>query len=215
LVFSFVSPHHVVFEEIGKMAGALSYIHAIVLVNISRLAHAVNAFKEDVRTLENLYKEKRQPTGFIGYSHDDWFNQRILDLFTLASADADAMLVNINSLREMLPAATADTHLPHEDHEYRIRRRSPFTIIGGVIGTLMGWFTQRWLNNLRDRMEEVEDQQHRLLHVQAVQLQCLEEVESAIKQLYQSLKKGHTAWISYSSLDYARDQLQANLQKLI
>jgi len=75
LVFSFVSPHHVVFEEIGKMAGALSYIHAIVLVNISGLAHAVNAFKEDVRTLENLYKEKRQPTGFIGYSHDDWFNQ--------------------------------------------------------------------------------------------------------------------------------------------
>ncbi len=53
----------------------------------------------------------------------------------------------------------------------------------------MGWFTQRRLNNLRDRMEEVEDQQHRLLHVQAVQLQRLEEVESAIKQLYLSLKK--------------------------
>jgi alpha-ketoglutarate-dependent taurine dioxygenase len=79
----------------------------------------------------------------------------------------------------------------------------------------MGWFTQRRLNNLWDRMEEVEDQQHRLLHVQAVQLQHLEEVESAIKQLYQSLKKGHTAWISYSSLDYACDQLRANLQKLI
>jgi hypothetical protein len=51
------------------------------------------------------------------------------------------MLSNINSLRESLPAVTADTHLPHEDHEYPIRRRSPFTIIGGIIGTLMGWFT--------------------------------------------------------------------------
>jgi hypothetical protein len=48
-----------------------------------------------------------------------------------------------------------------------------------------------------------------------VQLQRLEEVETAIKQLYKSLKSGHAAWISYSSLDYARDQLQANLQKLI
>ena len=105
-----------------------------------------------------------------GLSYDDWFNQCVLDLFTLASADADSMLSNINSLRESLPAVTADTHLPHEDHEYRIRRRSPFTIIGGVIGTLMGWFIQRRLNNLRDRIEEVEDQQHRLLHVQAVQL---------------------------------------------
>jgi hypothetical protein len=79
----------------------------------------------------------------------------------------------------------------------------------------MGWFTQRRLNNLWDQLEEVEDQQHRLLHVQAVQLQRIEEIETAIKQLYQSLKNGHAAWISYSSLDYARNQLRANLQKLI
>ncbi len=117
LLSPFVSPHHVVFEEIVKMAGALSYVHTVVPVNISGLTRAVNNFKEDVRTLEALYHKKRQPTGL---SHDDWFNQRILDLFTLASADADALLNNINSLRETLPAVTADTHLPHEDHEYRI-----------------------------------------------------------------------------------------------
>jgi hypothetical protein len=64
-------------------------------------------------------------------------------------------------------------------------------------------------------MEEVEDQQHRLLQVQAVQLQRIKEIETAIKQLYQALKNHHAAWISYSSLDYARDQLRANLQKLI
>jgi hypothetical protein len=79
----------------------------------------------------------------------------------------------------------------------------------------MGWFTQRWLNNLRDRMDEVKDQQHRLLHVQAVQLQQIEEVETALKSLYQMLKTSHATWISYSSLDYSRDQLRANLQKLI
>ncbi len=72
LLSPFVSPHHVVFEEIGKMAGALSYVHAIVPVNISGLARAVNKFKEDVRTLEALYNKNRQLTGF---SHDDWFNQ--------------------------------------------------------------------------------------------------------------------------------------------
>ncbi len=68
----FVAPHHVVFEEIGEMAGALSYIHAVVPVNISSLARAVNNFKEDVRTLEALYHKRRSPTGL---SHDDWFNQ--------------------------------------------------------------------------------------------------------------------------------------------
>jgi hypothetical protein len=145
---------------------------------------------------------------------DDWFHQQILDLFTLASAEADVMLTSVNGLRDTLPAAATQTHLPHDDYEYRIRRWSAFTIIGGVIGTLMGWFTQRQLNNLRDWIDEVEDQQHRLLQVQTVQLQRLEEVETAIKQLYHDLKNSHATWISYSSLDYARDQLRTNLQKL-
>jgi hypothetical protein len=197
--------HHVVFKEIGEMAGALSYVHAVVPVNISGLSHAVENFKTDVRSLEALYKNKRRPTNL---GADDWFNQRILDLFTLAAADADAMVANIRSLRETLPAASADsTHFPHEDSEYRNRRRSPFTIIGGVIGTLMGWFTQRRLNHLRARLDEVEDQQHRLLYVQAVQIQRIEEIENALKSLYEMLKTSHAAWISYSSLDYARDQL--------
>jgi hypothetical protein len=205
--------HHVVFEEIGEMAGALSYIHAVVPVNISGLAHAIDNFKTDVHALEALYKKTRQHTGL---GADDFFHQRILDLFTLASADADAMTANIRSLRETLPAANMDsTHLPHADNEYRIRRRSPFTIIGGVIGTLMGWFTQRRLNNLRVRLDEVEDQQHRLLYVQAVQIQRIEEIENSLKGLYEMLKTSHSTWISYSSLDYSRDQLRANIQKLI
>jgi hypothetical protein len=163
------------------MAGALSYIHAVVPVNISGLSHAVSNFKADVRSLEALYKKTRQPTGL---GADSFFHQRILDLFTLAAADADAMTANIRSLRETLPAANTDsTHLPYEDTEYRIRRRSPFTIIGGVIGTLMGWFTQRRLNNLRVRLDKVEDQQHRLLYVQAVQVQRIEEIENSLKGL--------------------------------
>jgi hypothetical protein len=50
--------HHVVFEEIGEMAGALSYIHAVVPVNISGLSRAIKNFKTDVRSLEALYVKK-------------------------------------------------------------------------------------------------------------------------------------------------------------
>ncbi len=76
------------------MAGTLSYVHAIVPVNISGLAHTIHAFRHDVHALKKLYTEKRQPSRF---THDDWFHQRIVDLFQLASADVDAMLVNIDS----------------------------------------------------------------------------------------------------------------------
>jgi hypothetical protein len=77
------------------MAGALSYIHAVVPVNISGLSHAVSNFKTDVRSFEALYKKTRQHTGL---GADDFFHQRILDLFTLAAADADTMTANIRSL---------------------------------------------------------------------------------------------------------------------
>jgi hypothetical protein len=117
-LFQLACQHHVVFEENGEKAGALSYVHAVVPVNISGLSHSVKNFKTDVRSLEALYLKKRRPTHL---GTDDWFNQRILDLFTLAAADADAMVANIRSLQETLPAATSDsTHLPHEDSEYRI-----------------------------------------------------------------------------------------------
>ncbi len=50
LLFSFsFSPahtHHVIFEEIGEMAGALSYIHIVVPINISGLLQAVTQFRK-------------------------------------------------------------------------------------------------------------------------------------------------------------------------
>ncbi len=58
LLSPLATPHHVVFEEIREMAGALSYVHAVVPVNISGLARAVTNFKEDVRSFEALYRNR-------------------------------------------------------------------------------------------------------------------------------------------------------------
>jgi hypothetical protein len=107
--------HHVVFEEIGEMAGALSYIHAIVPVNISGLALTIRNFRLDVHALQTLYTEKRQPTGT---NYDDWFHQPIVDLFNLATTNAQSMLADIDSLHDSLPPVAAETHLPHKDHDY-------------------------------------------------------------------------------------------------
>ena len=49
--------HHVVFEEIGEMAGALSYIHAIVMVNISGLIKTVKYLQRDLDTVQVAYQK--------------------------------------------------------------------------------------------------------------------------------------------------------------
>jgi hypothetical protein len=78
----------------------------------------------------------------------------------------------------------------------------------------MGWFTQCRLNNLQNRLDEVQNQQNCLLHMQAIQMQQIDEINAAVKRLYKAIQSGHTTWISYSSLDHARSQLRFNLQKL-
>jgi hypothetical protein len=42
--------HNVVFEEIGTMAGAISYIHAIVLLNITGLVQTFQRVQRDIDT---------------------------------------------------------------------------------------------------------------------------------------------------------------------
>jgi hypothetical protein len=48
LTFPTARTHHVVFEEIGEMAGALSYIHVVVPVNISGLLKSVADFRSKI-----------------------------------------------------------------------------------------------------------------------------------------------------------------------
>ena len=58
LLLCFPSPtstHHIVFEEIGEMARALSYIHAVIPVNISGLDRAANTFRSQVSDLRRNY----------------------------------------------------------------------------------------------------------------------------------------------------------------
>jgi hypothetical protein len=48
--FTPAQTHHVVFEEIGERAGALSYIHVVIPINISGLLQAIHDFSGKVIT---------------------------------------------------------------------------------------------------------------------------------------------------------------------
>jgi hypothetical protein len=51
------SSHHVVFQEISQMAGALSYIHVVVPVNISGLLNSVADFRSKIVALKTMYAD--------------------------------------------------------------------------------------------------------------------------------------------------------------
>jgi hypothetical protein len=79
--------------------------------------------------------------------------------------DADVLRYTIISLKFSLPQV---------DNENRDKQSGGLiigsTILSRVFGTLMGWFTHRRLNNLRDQISEVKNEQHRLLQIQQITL---------------------------------------------
>jgi hypothetical protein len=171
--FTPAQTHHIIFEEIGEMAGALSYIHVVIPINISWLLQAIDDFHGKVITLKAKYtnntKYANRLDKYGGANTNDLakhvlfhFRRQLSRLMDLMITDTDNLQSSITSLRTSLPEEPPSW--PTQAHDLREKRSAGLiigsTILNGVFGTLMGWFTHRRLNNLRDQIGEVRNQQH-------------------------------------------------------
>jgi hypothetical protein len=77
------------------------------------------------------------------------------------------------------------------------------TILSGVFGTLMGWFTHQRLTNLQEQINEVKKEQHRLLQIQQVSLARLDALEKVLREVIIEMEKTENTWVNYFALDHA------------
>ncbi len=178
------SAHHIVFEEIGEMAGALSYIHAVIPVNISGLDRAANTFRSQVTDLRRRYHDaqtkidktlndapdsgqKRQLAQNIKHQ------QQIQESFLSASeSEADDLLTLLDNLKGSLPKVNeAPTLAMGNPTSFRIKRGIGAMLLRCIFGTFMGLYNCRKLSNLREQVETVAARQNQLLQITAVSLQ--------------------------------------------
>ncbi len=103
--FPSAQTHHVVFKEIGEMAGVLSYVHIIIPVNISGLSAAVQHFCKKVTLLQAGYGKKEKYAVYLekygGQINTVFF--QISHLLNLMLKDANNLQGSINSLQASLP----------------------------------------------------------------------------------------------------------------
>ncbi len=78
----------------------------------------------------------------------------------------------------------------------------------------MGWFTHRQLNNLRDQISKVRNQQHWLLKIQQVTLTRLDKLETVLRKVVLEMESSETTWVNYFARDHGRLQLHLHIQKL-
>jgi hypothetical protein len=124
--------------------------------------------------------------------------------------DADVLRTTILSLKSSLLQVDNDT---------RDKQSTGLiigtTVLSGVFGTLMGWFTHRRLTNLRDQINEVKNEQHRLLQIQQITMTRLDSLEKVLREVIVEMERSENTWVNYFALDHARIQLHFYLQKLV
>jgi hypothetical protein len=217
-----VNAHHVVFEEIGQMAGALSYIHVVVPINISGLLKSVADFRSSIIALKTnyaenaIYSNRLEEYGGMNVNGPGkhlllHFGRQISGLMDLLIKDADGIRSTVLSLKSSLPQVPTD----HREKRGASGLIIGSTILSGVFGTLMGWFTHRRLTNLQDQVNEVKNEQHRLLQIQQVSLARLDALEKVLRDVIIEMEKSENTWVNYFALDHARVQLHFYLQKLV
>jgi hypothetical protein len=143
------------------MARALSYIHVVVPVNISGLLRAVDAFCSKIVVLKTNYTDTASYTkrlqDYGGANTNNPAKHMLVHFRRQLSGLMDLMIKDANILRNAI--TSLKTSLPRVDKTTRDKRSAGLiigsTILSGVFGTLMGWFTHRRLNNLRDQISEV------------------------------------------------------------
>ncbi len=175
---SLTSAHHIVFEEIGEMAGALSYIHAVIPVNISGLDRAASTFRSQVSDLHrnyNITQAKIDKTMNDApdsarkqqLARDIKYQRQIQEGFLQTSeSEADNLLSLLDNLKGTLPRVNeAPTLAMSNPTSFQIKRGIGAMLLRGIFGTFMGLYNCRKLSNLREQVETVAACQNRLLQI--------------------------------------------------
>jgi hypothetical protein len=114
LSFPAARTHHFVFEEIGEISEALSYIHVVVPVNISGLLRALTDFHSKIVVLKTnyantaSYSKRLQDYGGANTNNPArhilvHFQRQLSGLMDLMIKDAYILKNTITSLRTSLP----------------------------------------------------------------------------------------------------------------
>jgi len=221
------STHHIVFEEIGEMAGALSYIHAIIPVNISGLDRAANTFRSQVDHLRRNYNlAQTEINKTLRDTPDSEHKQQLVQdikyqrqiqegYLQTAESEADNILTLLDNLRGTLPKVNeAPTLTMSDPNNFRIKQFIG-SLLRGIFGTFMGLYNRRKMNNLRDQVDTVAARQNRLLQVTEVSLQRLDNLENRMTAAMTLLAEEIDTALAHRQLRSIHDQLHLQYQQIV
>ena len=173
--------HHVIFENIGQMAGALSYLHCKLTLNISSIFMQHKIYDDAL----NEYFQKVNSSK-PDFNPDHWYYQGKLLQWMIYSYYNHLRVIHIHrnnsveindqllSLRAILPQPSSGPNIRITRHQNGTQdrdKRSPLPFLGllgiplGIFGTYMGLYNQAQIEKLQTDFQDYKLRQDRLVEV--------------------------------------------------
>lgn len=256
--------NHIIFENVGSMAGAISYIHAKITINISAVEEQWVSYRNHLEGFVDKLEEPSKDQWSTHYYETNLYKlehqhyqtlTRVLNLYLTNSLEIQT---DIHHLRSMMPSEPSRTSNIVEDRPPRVRTRrgipTPLSLnttrIGdqvkesgtdtatdflknqlkrptrflnfvslglGAYGTFLGLFNKKQISNLKNELQDVQQNHNRLVEVVHKHDKQLEELRNSIYLLSSQLllHKAHDPGLLAAQLLRIELQLKARIQTII
>lgn len=170
-----VAGYNLVFERIGHMATAVNYVHARVSVDIAAINTTIHGARMAV---EKIILEAEDELKSLNATND-YYNKNGQMIVTVAqhmqtvalfATEVEELQERWNNLRQLLPKIptrriiTDDPEIIFRNGTLHSRQKRAFPVFG-ILGTLMGLFSQGQLASLENRLGKVVEQHNLLVEV--------------------------------------------------
>jgi hypothetical protein len=180
---------HVVFEDIGKLAGATNYIHVALHLDLDDLEAPIQNFKAQIERTEKLVAD----FDLTSYSVDGYTPTTIMQdlirkhqsahqiILEQAKSKAQFFQADLDRLKALFPTPETDSSLPSELKERRSKRF--LGIASSILGTFLGIFTQVQLRQMAKQMSELQERSRHLVEVTGKHTLQIQEHTNIIRDL--------------------------------
>ena len=239
LTIDHAQAHHVIFENIGQMAGALTYMHCKLTLNISSIFDQYNAYSTQLAVFQESVR--KQPPDLRDGRW--WYQERtreivhrlhvnqlkVIEIHVNETRDIGEQLL---SLRAILPEKQPHSHsrigqrgTDHTEHNWdgpKADLRGPrflnfLSLPLGVFGTFMGIFNSAQIDKLQTELHTTIDKHNRLVEVVETHGHEIDSVNQTMTNLVHSF---HTLvhndpGLTSSRLTHIENQIKERIQTAI
>jgi hypothetical protein len=124
-VILMTSSHHVIFENIGQMAGALSYIHCKLTLNISSIIHQHHAYHQSLVQYRQLITKNYPNWDDARWYYQDRMREWMSNMYQTHLKVIDLHLNETLQINEAILSLKAILPQPASSPTGRVQRRDP------------------------------------------------------------------------------------------